>query len=121
MGPLIILLTAALSATPCAQATVMRPGQLADCEGILVPADDVRWALETDADLTTCNAGLSACNGARELERAAWEQELLRMEEMLAMRTHAPSESAGFDWTALFVGIGVGLVAGGAIAYAVVK
>lgn len=117
MNTLAAIILVASAAQPCAEATRMRPGAVANCEGILVPDSDVRDLLTLEAELTECSAGLNACQQARELERAAWEREI---ELLLTARAEpTPAPARGFGWTELFVGLGAGLLVGGAITWGV--
>jgi hypothetical protein len=114
---LVALLLMGVAGEPCVEATRMRVGDTATCEGILVPDSDVRDLLTLDAEFGACTAGLNACQQARELERAAWEREI---ELLLAGRADpAPVHERGFGWTELFVGLGAGLLVGGAVTWGI--
>lgn len=118
-GLVILLLMCTGTPVPCAEATRMRAGDVATCEGILVPDSDVRDLLTLDAEFGACTAGLNACQQARELERAAWEREV---ELLLAGRADpapAPVHERGFGWAELFVGLGAGLLVGGAVTWGI--
>lgn len=119
---IIIVFTTAQPA-PCVEATRMRPGSVANCEGILVPDSDIRELLTLEAELDACTSGLNACQQARELERAAWEREieLLVTGRDQSMPAPVQVQERGFGWTELFVGLGAGLLVGGAITWGVLN
>lgn len=110
------LIAALVVAEPCATATVMRAGQVAACDGALVPVDDVRWAIETEGEARACKVEFDGLRRQCEIDREAHAAEIAVYEQMLD-DVRAP----GFDWTALIVGASIGLVAGGAIVFALTK
>jgi hypothetical protein len=111
-----ILIAAMLTATPCPTATLMRPGDVAKCEGALVPVDDVRWAIELDGENTACKAERAGCERKLAIESELWDKQAAEYERMLDAAT-APA----FSWTTLLVGVGIGLVAGGAAVYFITR
>jgi hypothetical protein len=102
----------AIAAQPCPTATVMRKGDVANCDGALVPTADLREVILIEGERDACRAELDGARQAQHVTVEGYEAEVAELERLLA-------EPPPFDWTALLIGAAVGLLAGGAVMYAV--
>ncbi len=109
-----MLTAAAVVASPCETATLMRAGDTAACDGTLVPTDDIRDVIRMDGELAACRIERDGQQRACDVRVAALEAEIDELELLL-------EQPAGTNWTAVLIGVGVGLLAGGAVVYALTR
>ena len=121
----LCLLSPRLRAEPCAESSVMHAGAVASCSGVLVPGARVAALLGRQADAELCAVDLATEKEARQadVEAASESFRLLTaaLEAERAAVRAAEAPESGFDWGAFGVGLGLGVVAGFAGAYALTR
>lgn len=111
------------AAEPCPASTVMRRGDVATCDGALVPGTRVKACLTAEEDLSLCRTEHAAEAKLRAIEATRAAESIRALEEALAAEReagrNAATPAARSSWVPVALGFAVGALVGAGVVGAV--
>ena len=108
---------------PCPASSVMRRGQVAECDGVLVPGPRAAACLTAEADRDLCAIRLRAVEDLRRIDADEASRTITALEAALAEERQAGRDAAtpapATPWTGIAVGVLVGVLVGAGVVGAV--
>lgn len=116
---MLMVAHAPAAAEPCPASTVMRRGDVATCDGVLVPGARVKACLTAEEDLTLCRAEVATEGRLRAIEATRCAESIRVLEAALAAEREAArndaTPAARSSWVPVALGVAVGVLVGAGV------